>query len=121
MDFKDTKAIYLQIADHICDSILLGEYPEGSKLPSVREYAAQLEVNVNTVTRSFDWLQTHDIAETRRGMGNYVLSGAHEAILALRREEFFSDTLPSVFLSMEILGITMSDIENARNEYLSQL
>lgn len=121
MDFKDTKAIYLQIVDYVCDSILSGEYTEGGKLPSVREYAAQLEVNVNTVTRSFDWLQMHDIVETRRGMGNYVLSGAHESILAWRREEFFAETLPSMFQAMDVLGITMSDVESARNEYLSEI
>ena len=54
MDFKESKAIYLQIADRICDEILLGVYPEEGRIPSVREYAGMVEVNANTVMRSFD-------------------------------------------------------------------
>ena len=50
MNFKDQKPIYLQIAESICDSILAGKYRENEKLPSVREFAAEVEVNVNTVS-----------------------------------------------------------------------
>ena len=56
MDFKNQKPIYLQIAESICDNILAGKYRENEKLPSVREFAAEVEVNVNTVARSFEWL-----------------------------------------------------------------
>ena len=58
MDFRDTKAIYLQIADRICDEVLVGKFAEDSRIPSVREYAAVVEVNANTVMRSFDQLQS---------------------------------------------------------------
>lgn len=61
MNFKESKAIYLQIADRICDEILLGQYPEEERIPSVREYAAIVEVNANTVMRSFDYLQVQNI------------------------------------------------------------
>ncbi|MBR1789300.1 MAG: GntR family transcriptional regulator [Bacteroidaceae bacterium] len=110
MDFKNQKAIYLQIADHICDEILSGRYLEDGKLPSVREYAAQVEVNVNTVTRSFEWLQLHDIVTTRRGLGNFVATGARREIEALRKEEFFNEKLPDLFRSMQALGIKMDEV-----------
>ena len=110
MDFKNQKAIYLQIADHICDEILSGRYLEDGKLPSVREYAAQVEVNVNTVTRSFEWLQLHDIVSTRRGLGNFVATGARREIEALRKEEFFNEKLPDLFRSMQALGIKMDEV-----------
>ena len=61
MQFKDHKPIFLQIAERICDEILGGKYPEGERLPSVREYAAEVEVNVNTVVRSFEWLSQKGI------------------------------------------------------------
>ena len=48
MNFKESNAIYLQIADRICDEILLGHYPEEERIPSVGEYAAIVEVNANT-------------------------------------------------------------------------
>ena len=48
MNFKESKAIYLQIADRICDEILLGQFAEEERIPSVREYATIVEVNANT-------------------------------------------------------------------------
>ena len=56
MIFKESKPIYLQIADRICDEILQGTYGEGERIPSVREYAALVEVNANTAMRAFDFL-----------------------------------------------------------------
>lgn len=48
MNFKENKPIYLQIADRICDEILQGRYAENDRIPSVRDYAATVEVNANT-------------------------------------------------------------------------
>ena len=45
MEFQNDKAIYLQIADLICDNILIGKWKEQSRIPSVREIAIELEVN----------------------------------------------------------------------------
>ncbi len=117
MDFKNQKAIYLQIAEHVMDEILSGKYPEDAKLPSVREYAAEVEVNVNTVARSFEWLQLHGIVTVRRGLGNFVALGAVEEIEALRKEEFFHEQLPELFQSMHAIGITMDEVINQFNEY----
>lgn len=112
MDFKNQKAIYLQIAESICDSILAGQYQEEEKLPSVREFAAEVEVNVNTVARSFEWLQNQDVVITRRGLGNFVNSGAKETVTKLRRREFFEEQVPEFFRQMQALGITMEEIIN---------
>ncbi len=61
MNFKENKAIYLQIADRICDEILLDKYKEEERIPSVREYATIVEVNFNTIMRTFDYLQSMEI------------------------------------------------------------
>ena len=110
MDFKDQKPIYLQIAESICDSILAGKYRENEKLPSVREFAAEVEVNVNTIARSFEWLQNQNVVATRRGLGNFVNEGAREAVLQLRKREFFEDQVPESFRTMKALGITLEEI-----------
>ena len=110
MDFKNQKPIYLQIAESICDSILAGKYRENEKLPSVREFAAEVEVNVNTVSRSFEWLQNQDVVVTRRGLGNYVSKGAREAVLNLRKKEFFEEQVPEFFRTMKALDITMDQV-----------
>lgn len=110
MDFKNQKAIYLQIAESICDGILAGRYQEEEKLPSVREFAAEVEVNVNTVARSFEWLQNQDVVVTRRGLGNFVNTGAKEAVAKLRRREFFEEQVPEFLRQMRALGITMDEV-----------
>ena len=58
MKFKESKSIYLQIADRICDEILQGQYTEEERILSVREYAATVEVNANTVVRTYDYPET---------------------------------------------------------------
>jgi len=113
MQFKDHKPIFLQIAEHICDDILQGTYPEGERLPSVREYAAEVEVNVNTLVRSYDWLSQKDIIFNKRGMGYFVSQGAKETIRQSLREAFFQETLPEFAQQMEKLGITVEEVEQA--------
>ena len=113
MEFKNHKPIFLQIAELICDEILHGHYPEGERMPSVREYAAEVEVNVNTVVRSFDWLSQQDIIASRRGMGYFVSQGAKEVIRRNLREAFFRETLPELIQQMQKLGITVEEVEQA--------
>lgn len=110
MDFKNQKPIYLQIAESICNDILAGKYRENEKLPSVREFAAEVEVNVNTIARSFEWLQNQDVVATRRGLGNFVNQGARESVLNLRRKEFFEEQVPEFFRTMKALNISLEEI-----------
>ena len=56
MIFKEGKPIYWQIADRIGDDILSGKYQEEERIPSVREFAAQMEVNANTTMRAYEFL-----------------------------------------------------------------
>lgn len=120
MNFKESRPIYLQIADRIMDEIMQKAYAEGGRIPSVREYAAQVEVNANTVVRSYDWLQQHDIIFNRRGIGYFVAEGAIKAIAQLRRREFEDDELPEMFRKMRLLGITAADISRRYQEYITK-
>ena len=56
MIFNNDKAIYIQIADRLCDEIIAGTYGEDSRIPSVREYAMLLQVNTNTAVKASDEL-----------------------------------------------------------------
>ena len=86
VNFKEDKAIYLQIAERICDLILLGEYKEGERIPSVRTYADTLKVNYNTVMRSFNNLYALGIIFKKRGIGYFIEVGACEKIHSMRRK-----------------------------------
>ena len=120
MKFKESKPIYLQIADRICDEILQGKYKEEERIPSVREYASTVEVNANTVVRSFDYLQSQDIIYNKRGLGYFVHTGARERILELRKEVFLRDELPEFFRQIKTLDIPLKDVEKMYKEYLKE-
>lgn len=77
-EFKQDKAIYLQMAERLCNDILSGRYPAGSRIPSVRELAVMLQVNTNTVVRTYDVLLQKDIIRTQRGLGYFVTETARE-------------------------------------------
>ena len=119
MNFNGKKAIYLQIADMICDQILLGQYEEEGRVPSVRETAAQVEVNSNTVMRSYDWLQSQQIIYTKRGLGFYVSPGAKQTIHQIRKEEFVQESVPEIVHSMQTLGISVSELTGYINKVIA--
>lgn len=120
MNFKENKAIYLQIADRICDEILLQQYQEEERIPSVREYAAVVEVNANTVMRSYDDLQTKGIIYNKRGIGYFVSAGARESILSLRKELFLKDEMDYFFKQIYILGISAKDLADRYQEFIKK-
>ena len=110
MNFKESKDIYLQIADRICDEILLGQYMEEERIPSVREYAAIVEVNANTVMRSYDYLQSQSVIYNKRGIGYFVATGAKELILSLRKDIFLREEVEYFFRQIKTLDIPMEEI-----------
>lgn len=120
MNFRETKAIYLQIADRICDEILLGQYVEEARIPSVREYASTVEVNANTVMRSYDYLQSHGIIYNKRGIGYFVSPLAINHILTLRKEFFMMEEVDYFFKQLSSLGVTAEELSSMYNAYLSK-
>ena len=110
MNFKENKPIYQQIADHICDEIIAGKLAPDARIPSVREYAAELEVNANTVMRTFDTLQALEIIYNKRGIGYFVDSDARAKILQSRRNSFMEEESQQFFRQAHSLGISVSEI-----------
>ena len=106
MDFQRQKPIYLQIADRLMEQILAGQPAEGERMASVRDVAAAMGVNPNTVMRSFDYLQGEEIIFTKRGLGYYVSEGARDRIIAEQRRQFLEEELPLIRQRMKVLGIS---------------
>ena len=107
IDFNNSsKAIYLQIADDICDKILTGTFVPDERIPSVREYAAQVEVNVNTVMRAYDYLSSLEIIYNKRGLGFFAATDARLRVIDQRRRELLGDTAVNFFRQLDMLDIT---------------
>ena len=113
MNFSSDKAIYIQMADRLCDEIIAGTYKDDDRIPSVREYAVMLQVNTNTAVKAYDQLARDGIMYNRRGLGYFVTAGAAKTIRRVRKQEFMRQTLPELFRQMRLLGISIEDIEKA--------
>lgn len=119
MVFKEnTKAIYLQIADKICDEVMVGSIRQGDRIPSVREYASTLQVNANTVMRSYDYLDKAGVIFNRRGIGFFIAEDACERILTMRREAFYCGEMQDFFHKINLLGITPEELTKPYTNYL---
>ena len=116
-DFRQDKAIYLQMAERICDGIISGKYAPGERIPSVRELAVYLGVNANTAVRAYENLSAQGIIQTRRGLGFFVTEDAKERILQARRLRFMDDTLPELFRQMQMLDIPVEALAEKWDEW----
>ena len=120
MNFKDNKAIYLQIADRIGDQILSGALTPEGKVPSVRELAAEIEVNANTVARTYEYLQQRGIIYTKRGLGYFVSPDAKENIVASRREQLMQGEMDYFLGQLKSVGITPAELQQIYSDYLNK-
>ncbi|MEO6963827.1 MAG: GntR family transcriptional regulator [Puia sp.] len=120
MEFREPRAIYLQIADFVCDKILLKAWKATERIPSVRELAVQLEVNPNTVMRTYEFLQQRDIIYNERGVGLFVAVNAIKNAMQYRKDEFLDKDLPRLFRNMHLLNIKPEDLQSRFEKYKKQ-
>lgn len=113
MHFSEYKPIYLQIADLIMDRILREDLAVGERIPSVREYAADIGVNPNTLMHTYELLSKEGIIYSKRGLGYYVTEDARVIILGFEREQFFENELPRLLERMRLLEIPQEQVLNA--------
>ena len=118
MEFKSKQAIYLQIADYVCDQILSGKWAVGEKIISIRDLAIKLEVNLNTVSRAYERLQQQDVIFIKRGMGHFVEETAPDKIREMRRQRFFEQDLPEFIKKVRMLEIDFKILIKSFNEQI---
>jgi GntR family transcriptional regulator len=117
MDFSNNQAIYLQIAEMICEKVLLGQFREDERIPSVREMAVQIEVNPNTVMRTYEFLQSKEIISNKRGVGFFVAPDGKQKATDFRKGEFLQNELPKLFKTAALLNISFEEL---KEQYSSQ-
>lgn len=120
MEFRDNKAIYLQIADYVCEHILLGKWNVDQKVPSVREMAVDLEVNPNTVMRTYELLQSKNIINNKRGIGFFVAEQAIANVKDYRKIQFIEEELPVVFRNVYLLNISFDELQTRYNAFVKE-
>ena len=110
IDYKSTKGIFQQIADNLCHQILEGKLTPGERVPSVRDLAAEFEVNRNTLLRTYALLNEAGIFDNKRGVGFFVSDNAIDLIRASEKAEFFSYELPMFIQKVKLLMLNSEDL-----------
>lgn len=117
MNYNTNQSIFIQIADRIGDRVLNKEYQADDRIPSVRELAVEMEVNPNTVMRSFELLQNNEIIYNKRGIGYFISPEAEQRIRQMRHKQFVKEVLPAVFQEMHLLEIDIQEFTQAYTLY----
>jgi DNA-binding transcriptional regulator YhcF (GntR family) len=110
MVFTENQAIYLQIADRMIESVLAGAWKPGDRILSIRELAEIIEVNPNTVARTYAYLADRGIISSQRGTGYVLTEGALEAATEMKRTSFVTQDLPYAFRTMDLLRMELDDL-----------
>jgi GntR family transcriptional regulator len=102
--------IYRQLKARIVEMLLDGNLKPGDALPSVRQVAADFQLNPITVSRAYQALVDEALVETRRGLGMYVVDGAAEKLAASEREQFLREEWPLVLTRIKRLGLNAATL-----------
>jgi len=94
--------IYRQIIDQIRYQVAAGVLKEGDKVPSVRELAARLAVNQNTILKVYNELCRQNVLRIERGDGTYVSSGKQTIGAAERRQAVLNVLREAAVLAVQL-------------------
>jgi GntR family transcriptional regulator len=111
--WNDNTPIYRQLKDKVIGMMLEGALKAGDPLPSVRQIAAEYQLNPITVSKAYQELVDDNLVEKRRGIGMYVTEGASEKLLASERERFLSEEWPALLERIRQLGLNLEQLMRA--------
>ena len=104
-EWNDNQPIYRQLRDRVVAMILDGVLDEGDPLPSVRQVAADYQINPLTVSKSYQELVDEQLVEKRRGLGMFVNQGARDVLLKSERERFLREEWPGLAARIRRMGL----------------
>ena len=110
IQWNDGAPIYRQLKERVVAMMLDGVLKPGDALPSVRQVAAEYQLNPITVSRAYQELADEALVEKRRGLGMYVTEEASKKLLANERERFLKDEWPLVLERIQRLGLAMDEL-----------
>ncbi len=119
IDARSATPIYEQVIAQIRVAVLAGQLRAGAGLPPVRQLAAELEVNPNTVAKAYLLLEREGVIHTVRRRGCFVAEQAAERL----RRQFggqMEATLDRVLAEGELLGIRGEDLLEALKQRLAR-
>ena len=113
--WNDNAPIYRQLKDRVVSMMLDGVLKPGDALPSVRQIAAEYQLNPITVSRAYQELADEALVEKRRGLGMYMTDGARDKLLSSERERFLREEWPMVMERIQRLGLRADELLKSAN------
>jgi len=110
IQWSDGAPIYRQLKERVIAMMLDGQLKPGDALPSVRQVAAEYQLNPITVSRAYQELADEALVEKRRGLGMYVTEQASKKLLGNERERFLTEEWPQVLERIRLLGLTPEEL-----------
>ena len=107
MCIRDSRPIYAQLMEQIELRIVSGMYPPGSKLPSVREMAAEAAVNPNTMQKALSELERKGLLYTQRTAGRFITED--EAMIAQTKQGMAQELIHEFMEKMQSLGYSQPE------------
>ncbi|MBM7751293.1 DNA-binding transcriptional regulator YhcF (GntR family) [Microbacterium laevaniformans] len=104
------RALFVQIAESVEDSIVDGSLAEDSRAPSTNELAAFYRINPATAAKGVNMLVDKGVLVKRRGVGMFVAVGARESLRAERRAAFADRYLDPLLAEARTLGLDADDL-----------
>lgn len=117
IDERDTRPLYQQVVDEIKGLIAAGELPEGSSLPPVRQVAADLGVNLNTIAYAYRHLQKQGLVRIRHGSGAIVTS----KVLKETKDDQLRNQLGTAITHLALAGLKLSEIRQLVENELARI
>jgi GntR family transcriptional regulator len=105
IQWSDNSPIYRQLKDKLVGMMLDGDIKPGDALPSVRQIAAEYQLNPITVSRAFQELADENVVEKRRGLGMYMSENAKDQLLTSEKQRFLQDEWPVIAARIKRLGL----------------
>lgn len=110
IEWNDKQPIYRQLRDQVVERIMDGSFAEGEAVPSVRQVAADYQINHLTVGKAYQELVDIGLLEKRRGLGMFVTEGARSALTSDEQQRFLAEEVPAFAERVRVLGLDMSDV-----------
>jgi GntR family transcriptional regulator len=110
IQWSDGAPIYRQLKDRVIAMMLDGILKPGDALPSVRQVAAEYQLNPITVSRAYQELADEALVEKRRGLGMFMTEEAARKLRGNERERFMRDEWPAVLERIQRLGLSLEDL-----------
>ena len=117
VEWSDGAPIYRQLKDRVVAMMLDGVLKPGDALPSVRQVAAEYQLNPITVSRAYQELADEQLVEKRRGLGMYVTEGANARLLQSERERFLREEWPLVMERIQRLGLSIEELLDPQQKW----